>query len=223
MGIAGAKARRDQGHALGFLLSSGPKTGIHSGLRFRFEKSTLFPKDLRVDGSERGGPRLPGSRGPKTAGEPSRPNRRQMRRLPRLNPILPSGTPAAGAGSKSSLRASHEDQRRALEWVDLCPPTYEESPKRWTERAKASGNSHCTPTPLEVTLKRKTTNSRAIRDACSGQTNDDKATGLCAPTARRNAHCAPTGLYAPGERRDSHCALDERASSSPLTVELRAV
>src|ERR1017187_3251634 len=32
-----------------------------------------------------------------------------MRRLPRLNPILPSGTPAARAGSKSSLKGGHPE------------------------------------------------------------------------------------------------------------------
>src|ERR1035441_8398726 len=53
---------------------------------------------------------------------------------------------AAGASSKSSLRASHEDQRWTLEWADLCPPTYDASPKRWTERANGSRNSHCSPT-----------------------------------------------------------------------------
>jgi hypothetical protein len=57
-----------------------------------------------------------------------------------------SGADAARAGSKISLRASHEDQRRALEWADLCPPTYDASPKRWTERANGPRNSHCTPT-----------------------------------------------------------------------------
>ena len=29
--------------------------------------------------------------------------------------------------------------------ADVCAPTYEASPKRWTERAKTSGNSHCGP------------------------------------------------------------------------------
>jgi hypothetical protein len=40
-----------------------------------------------------------------------------MRRLPRLNPILPFEEDAAGPGSKSILKGGHEDPGRALEWV----------------------------------------------------------------------------------------------------------
>src|ERR1017187_8409424 len=50
-----------------------------SGRLFRFQKSTLFLKDPRADGSERGGPGLPVAGDRTDAGEPARPNYRGMR------------------------------------------------------------------------------------------------------------------------------------------------
>src|ERR1035441_6139357 len=57
------------------------------------------------------------------------------------NRVSPRRVDAARARSKSSLTGGHEHQRRALEWADLYPPTYEASPKRWAERAKTDRKS----------------------------------------------------------------------------------
>jgi hypothetical protein len=42
-------------------------------------------------------------------------------------------------------------------------PAYEASPKRWTERAKTSGYSHCTPTHAHKGRRPRETNLR-VRD-----------------------------------------------------------
>jgi hypothetical protein len=68
--LPGAVARRNQGHA-------------HFRTTNRFEKPTLFLKDPRVDGSERGGPGLPGARSRKATVEPARTNCRGVRGLSR--------------------------------------------------------------------------------------------------------------------------------------------
>ena len=77
-----------------------------------------------MDGSERGGPGLPGTGDRTAAGEPARPKRRRMRKLSRPNPILRAA--AADAGSKSSMKGRHEDQPGALEWADMCAHRAEE-------------------------------------------------------------------------------------------------
>jgi len=73
-------ARGNQDRALGFFLNPAPKTGILSGRRFRFEKSTFSLEDPRVDGSKRGGPGLPVAGDWTAAGESARVNRSGMTR-----------------------------------------------------------------------------------------------------------------------------------------------
>ena len=58
--LPGAVARGIQDRSLDFLRDPALWSGILPGRRPRLEKPTLFLKDPRVDGSERGGPGLPG-------------------------------------------------------------------------------------------------------------------------------------------------------------------
>jgi hypothetical protein len=55
----------------------------------------------------------------------------------RLLPVLVRK--AAGKGLPDTRHAGPE-------CADRCPPTYEARSKRWTERARTGGNSHCAPT-----------------------------------------------------------------------------
>jgi hypothetical protein len=67
--------------------------------------------------------------------------------------LLQCGTPAAGAGSKSSLKGPSGTPASAVVVADVCAPCYDANLKRWTERAKLSGNSHCTPTDPSTALQ----------------------------------------------------------------------
>src|ERR1035437_8009548 len=145
-----------------------------SGRPFRFEKSTLFPRPPRVDGSERGGPRLPGPGSRTAPGEPPRPNRLGLMHLPRPNPILPPRAVAAGTGSTSSLKGGHPGETS----VDVC----------------AHGG-------IVVTEARVCARQRPpqfpLRPYTVGQVcADGGIVGseflVCARHARRNSHCAPT-------------------------------
>jgi hypothetical protein len=62
------------------------------------------------------------------------------RRVPRC------GATAAGARLKGSPKRPSRHSPSGAEAAGLCPLTFEASPKRWTERAKTSVNSHCGPT-----------------------------------------------------------------------------
>jgi hypothetical protein len=135
--LPGAAARGNLGRRRAFC----PDGGLGSSNR-------PFPRRRpRADVSERGGPGLPGPGGRTAPGEPPRPNRRWVRSLPRPNPILPSGTDAAGSGSKSSLKGGHGSRRRAFERADVCLPRPKARAKRWSLRANGHRNSHCAPTP----------------------------------------------------------------------------
>ena len=84
---------------------------------------------------------------------PSRRARRMPGGLTVPGGVPRCGTAAAGTGSKGDLKGRRDTRQAALECADLCPPTYEASPTRWTERAKTSGNSHCTPTDSCIAVR----------------------------------------------------------------------
>src|ERR1017187_1350769 len=68
-------------------------------------------------------------------------------------PEEPHGATCGDGQLLRSGKGRHEDQRRALEWADLCPRRAEAAKaKPWSLRAKTSGNSHCTPTGTAATL-----------------------------------------------------------------------
>jgi hypothetical protein len=144
--LPGAAARRDQGHPP--VPSSNPprRRAFCPDGDLGSSNRPFSMKAARADVSERGGPGLPGAEDREATGESSRANRLGVRSLPRPNPILPSRAATARARSKTSLKGGHEDQRRAPEWPDVRAPSGRAKAKRWTERTKTSGNSHCTLT-----------------------------------------------------------------------------
>jgi hypothetical protein len=148
-----------------------PLSGWRNGGRIGPSTSTGTgpeqPESVQAPGSvtqSASGPGLSCARDRTAPLEPSRSNHHRMRSFPRPNPILPSGAAAARAGSKSSLKGRPDTRQAEPECADLCPPTYEASSKRWTERAETSGNSHCTPTASQKTTARS---GRALHGSSS--------------------------------------------------------
>ena len=68
----------------------------------------------------------------------------------RLTPSpLQRGFSQPSVSASGSLKGGHADQRRALEWADVCAHGGSTEPKRLSLRANASRNSHCAPTVID--------------------------------------------------------------------------
>jgi hypothetical protein len=80
------------------------------------------------------------------------------RRVPRR------GTATACAGSKSSLKGGHEDQRWMLAWAGLCAPSGRATAVRWSRRAKASRNSHCAPTATGMLRAQTSRETQSLKE-----------------------------------------------------------
>src|ERR1035437_2657878 len=104
---------------------SGPH--VAGGGEAAFEPHRLHPSEGRsgglepqlprgVDGSKRGGPRLPSAGDRTTPREPSRLNRRRVRSLPLPNPILSFGAAAASAWFEKQPEWRHPGGTS----VDVC-------------------------------------------------------------------------------------------------------
>ena len=127
-----------------------------------------------------------------------------MRSLPRLNPILPFEEDAAGPGSKSSLKGGHEDPGRALEWADVRPPTFEESPTR----------ALCLSTYSSADGRRAWSSDGSWRGACVSRAS--------VSVSRRNIRrywsstkCPPRTILRATFRRGLCCSACKRSPSRP--------
>jgi hypothetical protein len=118
-----------------------------------------------VDGSERGGPRLPRTRGRAPPREPARPNRRRVRALSPFAPPTRSRLPATGRANARWIChfASTTSMRNGCcqFWFEKQPKGRSPGgtrrstcaraeaswwPRVWSVRANGHHNSHCAPT-----------------------------------------------------------------------------